>query len=189
MFVTSSVSSAKRKYVGVWRTNGRLGRLCFLTALRLMILLMSFYHLKSCFSNQLIKINEFFLSLELWFETFVYHLSQSWPFVILRKRYRFKFLADNKTSLLPKIKMKGIEIVKGQQPLQWHKDWSLLLSWEGVWSRSISLLKVSVIGSLCEILDLQQVLSQRNFGMNKILASSDPKEVKCCSLTSVPQNQ
>ena len=52
----------------VWRTNDRLGRFCFLTALRLMILLMSFYHLKSCFSNQLIKINEFFLSLELWFE-------------------------------------------------------------------------------------------------------------------------
>ena len=33
-----------------------------------MILLMYFYHLKSCFSNQLIKINEFFLSLELRFE-------------------------------------------------------------------------------------------------------------------------
>ena len=79
---------------------------------------MSFYHLKSCFSNQLIKINEFFLSLELWFETFVCHLSQSLPFVIQRRRYRFKFLADNKTSLLPKIKMKGTEIVKGQQPLQ-----------------------------------------------------------------------
>ena len=94
--------------------------------------------------------------------------------MIPRKRYRFKFLADNKTSLLPKIKMKGIEIVKGQQPLQWHKDWSLFLSWEGVWfwSRSISLLKVSVIGSLCKIFDLQQVLSQRNLGMNKILAST-----------------
>ena len=95
-----------------------------------MILLMSFYHLKSSFSNQLIKINEFFLSSELWFETFVCHLSQSWLFVILRKRYRFKFLADNKTSLLPKIKMKDSEIVKGQQPLQWHKDWSLFLSWD-----------------------------------------------------------
>ena len=39
----------------------RLGRFCFLTALRLMILSMSFYHLKSCFGNQLIKINEFFI--------------------------------------------------------------------------------------------------------------------------------
>ena len=69
MFVTSGVSSATREYVErVWRTNDRLGRFCFLTALRLMILLMSFYHLKSCFSNQFIKINEFFLSLELWFE-------------------------------------------------------------------------------------------------------------------------
>ena len=52
----------------VWRTNDRLGRFCFLTALRLMVLLTSFYHLKSRFSNQLMKINEFFLSLELWFE-------------------------------------------------------------------------------------------------------------------------
>ena len=34
-------------------------------------------HVKSCFINQLIKINEFFLSLELWFEIFVWHLSQS----------------------------------------------------------------------------------------------------------------
>ena len=33
--------------------------------LRLMILLMSLYQMKSC--NQLIKINEFFLALELWF--------------------------------------------------------------------------------------------------------------------------
>ena len=63
-----------------------------------MILLMPFYYLKSCFSNQLTKINEFFLSLELWFKTFVCHLSQSSLFVILRKRYRFKFVADNKTS-------------------------------------------------------------------------------------------
>ena len=51
----------------MWKTNDRLGMLCFLTALRLVILLMSFIK-KSCFSNQLIKINEFFLSLELWFE-------------------------------------------------------------------------------------------------------------------------
>ena len=34
-------------------------------------------HVKSCFSNQFMKINEFFLSLELWFEIFVCHLSQS----------------------------------------------------------------------------------------------------------------
>ena len=77
MCVVSGVSSAKPKYVGVWRTNDRLGRFCLLTALRLMILLMSFCQLKSCFSNQLIKINEFFLSSELWFETFACHLSQS----------------------------------------------------------------------------------------------------------------
>ena len=66
MLVTSGVISAKRKYVeesGEPMTDllDRLGRFCFLTALRLMILLMSFYHLKSCFSNQLIKINELFL--------------------------------------------------------------------------------------------------------------------------------
>ena len=65
MFVTSGVISAKRKYIeecGEPMTDliDRLGRFCFLTALRLMILLMSFYHLKSCFSNQLIKINNSF---------------------------------------------------------------------------------------------------------------------------------
>ena len=45
--------------------------------LQLMILLMSLYHLKSCFSNQLIKRNESFLSLELCFKIFIRHLSQS----------------------------------------------------------------------------------------------------------------
>ena len=52
-----------------------LGGFVFLIKLRMMILLLSLYHLKSCY--KFIKINEFFLSLELWFEIFVCYLSQS----------------------------------------------------------------------------------------------------------------
>ena len=35
------------------------------------------FNSRSCVSNQLVKINEFFLSLELFFKVFVCHLSQS----------------------------------------------------------------------------------------------------------------
>ena len=52
-----------------------LGGFVPLQTLRLMILLMSLYQMKSC--NQLIKINEFFLALELWFWIFVCNLCQS----------------------------------------------------------------------------------------------------------------
>ena len=57
MFVTSGVISAKRKYIeSVENQRGFVPQ----PRLRLMILLMSLYQMKSF--NQLIKINEFFLA-------------------------------------------------------------------------------------------------------------------------------
>ena len=81
-----------------------------------MILLMSLYQMKSL--NQLIKINEFFLAFRAVVLDICLPFMPIMTFVIMpimtfflpittivTLRKRFKFLANNKTSLLPKIKM------------------------------------------------------------------------------------
>ena len=66
--VTSGASSAKRKYIECVENIPITDLGCFVSYIEID---------DTCFINQLMKINEFFLSLELWFEIFVCHLSQS----------------------------------------------------------------------------------------------------------------
>ena len=60
----------------MWRTE----EVCSLTHIQTDDIVMFLYQMKSF--NQIIKINEFFLALELWFYIFVCHLCQSRLFVL-----------------------------------------------------------------------------------------------------------